>query len=181
MATIDVIVAVNAGELVKQVNSGNLSAGTQNAPTNLGSWGNSDVFIAMISENEFTTDDKGGSELKITAEQGDTIKWSMSTFGRNVNHTAYIYASGFNPSTALEDVSYDLINTTQYLPAGSNPLVTPSPYSNQVVYKASAAVITSTDVNVQYTLSFALIDNATGAAVGYFMWDPFINVASSAK
>ena len=181
MATIDIIVAVNAGELVKQVSSGNIQSGTQNAPTNLGAWNNSDVFIAMISENQFATDDQGKSELKVSAQQGDTVKWSITTFGRNVNHSAYIYSSNFNPGTALEDVSYDLINTTQYFPSGSNPLVAPSQYANQVVYKASAAVITSSDVTVQYSLSFALYDNSTGEAVGYFMWDPFIDVKSSAE
>ena len=66
MATINVLIAVDGAKLAQQVKDGSISAGSVNAPTNLGSYAGSDVYISMIAPNSFV--DNGtlvDSELQI--------------------------------------------------------------------------------------------------------------------
>ena len=51
MATIDILIAVDGAKLAQQVSDGSISPGSQGSPTNLGSYSSSDVYIAMITQN----------------------------------------------------------------------------------------------------------------------------------
>lgn len=174
MQTVNVLIAVDSDKLANQVGDGKLSAGTMQNPTALGSWQQSDVFISMIAQNSFATNDKGGSELTIKANSGAVVQWSITTFDSNINHTTYLYDGNFNPSTAINDIDYDGMNVINYYPSENNP-TGPLNKVNNYQFLTSGRLLTP-GASIQYTLSFALIDNATGNPIGYFSWDPFIQV-----
>ncbi len=55
-------------------------------------------------------------------------------------------------------------------PSTSVPTTTPIAVNN-TTYAAQATIIQSGE-SIQYTLSFTLVNNSTGAIVGYFWWVP---------
>jgi hypothetical protein len=123
---IDILIAVDGAKLANQVADGKLSAGSQSNPTSLGAWQQSDVYIAMITQNSSTVNDGGQSELDVKANSGDSIKWTMQTFDGNADYTAYLYNGVFNPATNITPLVYFNQNTSEYLPTGSDPTVTPT-------------------------------------------------------
>ena len=175
MAIINIIVAVDGVQLAQQVQDGKLSPGSPNAPTFLGSWTQSDVYISMIAQHSAVSNDQGESELNVKANSGDVLRWTMTTFDGNTDYTAYICNGSFNPSTNITPLFYMNMVASQYLPNGSNPLGTLQNYHDNV-YAAQATVLQPGN-QIQYTMSFALVNNSTGQVVGYFSWDPFITVA----
>jgi hypothetical protein len=99
----------------------------------------------------------------------------MQTFDGNSDYTAYLYAGTFNPVTNISSLIYLPVTTSSYLPTSSNPLAAPS-LVHSSVYFAQGTVLTP-GTTIQYFLSFTLVNNSNGAIVGYFSWDPFINVS----
>ena len=175
MAMVYILVAVNGTQLAQQVADKSIQPGTQSSPTNLGAYTSSDVYISMTAQNNVVVNDGGGSELTVAANSGDTLRWSMQTFDSNSDYTAYLYAGSFNPSTNISPLIYLPVTTSSYLPTSSNPLAPPSLVHNSV-YFAQGTVLTP-GKQIQYTLSFTLVNNSDGAIVGYFSWDPFISVS----
>lgn len=173
MGLINILVAVDGTQLAQQVADGSIKPGSKTSPTPLGAWSQSDVYIAMISQHNNVVNDGGQSELTISANSGDSIQWAMTTFGNNVDHTAFLYAGAFSPSGAIVPTGLLYFNTqtSEQLPNNSGTL---QQYTNNV-YVAQGTVV-EVGVKIQYTLSFQLVNNATGAVIGYFTWDPFINV-----
>jgi hypothetical protein len=174
MSTIDILIAVDGAKIVKELAAGNLQKGTESTPTGLGSYTQSDVYISMISENGHIVDQDGKSELTISAALGDTIRWSMTTFGYNLDNTAYLYNGSFSPQASISELVYVPSSNSEYLPVTSSPKSTPNKFNNQA-YIAMATILVSSGT-IQYTLSFQLIDNSNGAVIGYFSWDPFIKL-----
>lgn len=178
MATIDIIVAVDGDQLQEQVNGKELSAGTKAAPTYLGSWTESDVFISMIAQQQFVSNDSsdGSSELTVTCNSGDTIRWRMTTFSSNTDTCAFIYGGKFtnalNNGKSVELSPLTLLSdqNTVNIPNESGTLTA---YNNQL-YFAQATVLGSSQ-KLQYYMDFELVDS-TGTSIGYFQWDPFIVV-----
>ncbi len=174
MATIDILISVDGAKLAQQISDGSLNPGTQSAPTSLGAYGSSDVYISMVSQDSFASNNQGQSELTVTANGGDSVRWAMTTFGNNQDYTVYLYADHFNPSSAISALSYANLQNTTYLPASGAPTGGTSKFHNQLY--VAQGMIQQTSVKIQYTLSFAIIDNANGNTLGYFTWDPFIQV-----
>ncbi|MBB3188354.1 AidA/PixA family protein [Microbacter margulisiae] len=177
MATINVLIAVDAAKLAQQVADGSLKPGTKDNPTNLGSYDQSDVYIAMITQSgNVDNTSQGKSELEIKCNGGDTIQWAITSFTNNFDHSVFLYNGRFNPADAMNMMSYNSSQTKNYLPApgtgGSIGNITK--YINQVV--TAQANVARVEVRIQYFLSFQLYDNAKGSIIGYFAWDPFINV-----
>jgi hypothetical protein len=174
MGTINVLVAVNGAQLAQQVADGSIKPGSQASPTGLGSYQQSDVYIAMIAQSSVVVNDGGQSELTIKANSGDTIRWTMQSFDGNADYTAYIYNSSFNPPN-ITPLTYFNMTTSSYLPPGSVPTAAPVLVHNQSY--VAQGTITTPGATIQYTLSFVLVDNSSGKIIGYFYWDPFINVS----
>lgn len=174
MNTIDVLISVDGAKLQQQVSDGSIPAGTQSSPTNLGSYGSSDVFISMVSQNNFATNDQGASELTVKANSGDSLRWTITTFGNNIDNTAYLYNGQFNPASNMSSLTYLPIQNTTYLPATQDPESNADKYHNQLY--VSTATVLSSGAKIQYTLSFKLIDNSNDEVIGFFAWDPFIQV-----
>jgi nematocidal protein AidA len=172
---IDILVAVNGEQLAQQVKDRSLNPGTQSSPTNLGSYQSSNVYISMTAQNNVVVNDGGGSELTVAANSGDTLRWSMQTFDGNADYTAYLYAGTFNPPANITPLTYLPVTTSSYLPTGSNPLAAPSLVHNSAYFAQGTVLKPGTQI--QYFLSFTLVNSSTGAIVGYFSWDPFISLS----
>ncbi|QHI35932.1 hypothetical protein IMCC3317_12800 [Kordia antarctica] len=176
MATINVLVAVDGAKLAQQVADGSIKAGSKGSPTVLGSYSSSDVYITMTAPNSSIDNGTNGqSELQIKANGGDTVEWAITTFDNNFDQSVYIYNGNFNPSDAINSpLSYASGQAYAYLATGNPPSDTPTKFVNQV--STVSGTILKIGLQIQYTLSFALVDNASGKIIGYFTWDPFINV-----
>ncbi len=173
--TIDILVSVNGTKLAQQVADGSIKPGTQAAPTSLGAWQQSDVYISMTCQNSHVANDGGKSELTVKAVANQPVRWTMQTFDGNSTHTAYIYGGAFNPADAITNLSYSNNQTSTYFPPEQDPLANPVEQNN--TEWITSATIRKKGVTIQYTMNFALVDGETGKTIGYFMWDPFIQVA----
>lgn len=173
MAQINILIAVDANTLAQRVQDGSLSAGTVSSPTNLGSYGSSNVYISMVTQNNnVTNNSQGQSELTITCDSGDELQWSIVSFDMNTEQTPYLYSGAFNPSTGITPLSYVTSQVVNYFPPSGTPTGTPVEATNTIA--RAIGVVTSPGQSIQYTLSFVLVNNANGTIIGYFSWDPFI-------
>lgn len=176
MATINVLIAVDGATLAEQVADGKLPAGSSGSPTNLGSYASSNVYIAMVAPNSTVSNGtQGQSELQISANGGDTVEWAITTFDNNFDQTVYLYNGTFNPAGSINTpLSYACGQAYAYLATGNPPAAQPTKFVNQV--STVSGTIQKIGIQIQYTLSFVLVNNANGQIIGYFSWDPFINV-----
>lgn len=183
MSTINILIAVDGASIAQQVNDQKLSPGTQASPTGLGAWGSSNVYIAMVAPNSTVSNgSQGQSELYVNALSGDTVEWAITTFDNNFDQTPYLYDGTFNvqsaPATPLpiSALSYACSQAANYLDPNNPPASSLTEFVNQV--STVSATIQRLNVTIQYTLSFVLVNNATGTIIGYFSWDPFIVVGN---
>jgi nematocidal protein AidA len=171
-----VLISVNAARLAQQVIDKVISPGTSGSPTSLGSYAQSDVFITIVAPNASVANNtQGQSELQINADARDVVEWAITTFDVNGDYTVYLYNGSFNPASAMGPLGYVSAEGYMYLGTGSPASTTPSKFVNQT--NTVSATIEKVNVQIQYTLSFILVDNSSGKVLGYFFWDPFINVA----
>lgn len=176
MSLINILINVDGSKLAQQVGDGSISAGSQSSPTNLGSYTSSNVYIAMVAQNSVASNNQGQSELTVTANSGDSLRWSMQTFDGNADYTAFLYQGTFNPNQSITPLNYFNMHTSTYLPAGTQPTTGAILFHNNT-YVAMGTVI-EPGKQIQYTLAFELINNSTGQTIGFFTWDPFISVSN---
>ncbi len=176
MSTINVLIAVDGAKLAQQVADKSIKPGTADAPTNLGAYGSSDVYISMIAPNSSVSNGtQGESELQISANGGDSIEWAITTFDNNFDQTPFLYTGTFSPAHAINTpLSFSCGEAYAYLGSGNPASTSPTKFINQV--STVTGTIEKVGLKIQYTLSFVLVDNSTGNTIGYFTWDPFINV-----
>ena len=176
MSIIDVLIAVDGATLAEQVADKSIDPGTESHPTSLQSYQSSDVYVSMVAQKSYVVNDGGKSELTIKANAGDSIRWTITTFGNNIDYTAYLYNGSFKPASNISPLVYLPVSHSTYLPSTGTPdTSTPVLYHNQL-YAAQGTVLAPGE-GIQYSLAFKLINNYTGALVGYFTWDPFITVS----
>jgi hypothetical protein len=176
MATINVLIAVDAVNLAEKVADGSISSGSITAPTFLSTHPVSDTYLTMIASNglqdNFTNEQ---SCLQITANGGDTVEWAITTLDYNASKTAYVYAGNFNPPNSINTpLSFDSGATITYLPSGNPANTVPEKFINQVNTTSGTILVVSQ--TIQYTLSFTLVDNLNGKIIGHFFFDAFIVV-----
>ena len=172
MATVNIIVTVDGASLAT---SGLGKGTTSTSPYNLGSYSTSDVYISMVAPNGSVVNNQGLSELTIDANSGDSVEWAITTFDNNFDQTPYLYSGSFNPSAAITALSFASSQAYAYLGTGNPPSTSnPTKFINQV--NTASGTIQQVNVQIQYTLSFVLVNNANGSIIGYFTWDPFIKV-----
>jgi len=173
METINVLITVDADALANQLKDGKIQKGTQDAPTPLGSYSQSDVYITMISQSgNVINNTQGQSELSIKCNSGDTIQWAITTFTNNFDYSVSLYNGSFSPADAMNPLTYNSSQAKNYLPNSSHIL---TQYTNQVA--VAQAQVAEVNKQITYNLSFQLVNNSTGNIIGYFMWDPFITVS----
>jgi len=178
MAQINISVLVDADNLKANLVSGHLQPGTKGSPTSIGGNADSDNYIYMIAKNGVVQNNQAKSELTITAGSGDQITWNMTTFSQNAPYSTFIYDSKFNLQSGtapigIDNVSYVNIKVGTRVPTGTAPQTDPLGQYVNTIYRTTANV-TNINQTIQYTMSFQMIDDASGAVLGYFVWDPFI-------
>lgn len=175
MAFVPILVAVDGATLAAQVADGKLAPGTASAPTSLGSLSESNVYLTMTCRSSFVSNQlQGSSELSVTCRWGDVLTWTIRTFDGNTDYTAYLYAGRFSRPWVITPLVFLHATATCYLPPTSDPLSPPKSVQDATYLALGAAVRSSR--RFRYTLSFALVQNSTGALLGHFTWDPFLTV-----
>lgn len=170
MATIDILVVVDAETLVNT-----LPGGSEGHETYLGAWGTSDPYIYMIAPGAYVISDQAQSELNVNAHSGDIVRWTITspTRGQLYNPILYSFATGDpNALTAPQmlDLTLDVFEPT-------NVSAPTGPFS-QVRYQDYVwqATLLEPNQSVQYTWCFLILDN-DGNLKGAYKWDPFITIA----
>ena len=181
MSQIFIAITVDAISLAK-----NKTGGSWNNPISLGSYASSDIYVEMMAQGDSVVNDQGGSELTINANVGDEIVYTISSPGAGQNYYPVLYNAHLNnanvrslgPNTAVW-TNYGLgSGGSGKAPTFSNEIPTGYPDAGspntficpQWLFQVNGAGST------QYTMSFAVLDTQTGNVIGYYMWDPFINI-----
>ncbi len=183
MAQIFVAITVDAITLANSK-----PGGSWNAPISLGSYSASDVYVEMMAQGSAVVNDQGGSELTISANVGDEIIFTISAPGAGQNYYPVLYNTvlsnanvrSLGPNTAVW-TNYCL----QSGGSGSQPQFAntiPQGYPNAGSSNTFICAQWLFQVNgvgsTQYNMSFAVLDTQTGKVIGYYLWDPFINVSN---
>lgn len=162
MPTINILIAVDAAVLARQVSDGAVKCGSMRWPTSLNSYRRTDVYLVMLSPYGPIDNKKQLSDLLINPQQDYTIRWSITSFANNFNHSLFFY------KMRSRWIEYDSTQVDNYLPAPGDGISTGTVtrYTNQVVTVRST-------ITWRCSLCFQVIDNATGESIGFFKWNPF--------
>ena len=179
--SVNVLITVNAELLIAQHGY----KGTEDTPVNIGSYGTSDAYVAMIAQNNVVLSDDGGSELTIKVNSNDTINWSINTFDNMTNYSVSLYGGTFSKlgsHTVISDLTYASSPIGCSLPSedADNPLKLGAitRYENQICTASGRVVYLPpgpSNNKINYTMKFKL-ENSSGTKTGYFTWDPFIKI-----
>ena len=181
MAQIFISITVDAISL-----AANKPGGSWNAPMSLGSYSQSDVYVEMMVQNSALVNDQGGSELTVSANVGDEIVFTITAPGAGQNYYPVLYSAALSNANVRNLGANTAVWTNYCLESGGNgsqptfgPTI-PNGYPNagqpntficpQWLFQVNGSGST------QYSMSFAVLNTQTGAVVGYYMWDPFINI-----
>jgi hypothetical protein len=164
MNILNVLIAVDATKLAQQVSDGSIKCGSKRLPTPLESYGNSNVYLVMLSQYGCIDNNTESSDLLKMFDLNDIIQWSITSFANNFDHSLFLYKVKYGHPV------YQSSQVETYLPAPGTGISigTVTKYTNQVA-------TVNTKVLVPCSLQFQLVDNATGNIIGYFKWNPFIN------
>jgi hypothetical protein len=181
MATIDILIVIDANSIVQDVNKGSLGSGSAIAPQQLGAWGQSDAYIYMIADGAYVVSNQGKSELSIQCNVNDTIRWTITnpSAGLYYNCMLYGFTSSVNGGIGTY-ITAPVVNTTAATSYYNNPLsvTTPDPTAYMLSAWSSTALAETSSLGnngaLQYNCQFQVIDTGSGTVVGYFEWDPFI-------
>lgn len=181
MAQIFVAITVDAITLATSK-----TGGSWNSPISLGSYSSSDVYVEMMAQGSAVVNDQGGSELTISANVGDEIVFTISSPGAGQNYYPVLYNTvlsnanvrSLGPNTAVWNNYCLESGGSGNQPVFANTVPTGYPDAGnpntficaQWLFQVNGAGST------QYNMSFAVLDTQTGKAIGYYIWDPFINV-----
>ncbi|WP_075341663.1 AidA/PixA family protein [Tenacibaculum agarivorans] len=159
---------------VETILSSGITRGTKEVPTLLGSWGQSDSYVYMITAQGFVDSNsttRAGSELTIDANVGDTIQWELTCPGSGLQFNAIISGIGVNSNShSLSTPAATLTTRHIYTEAGKPgyQIVQQTDFVSSVVANGTA----------QYTVTFQIMSNE-GVSLGYYYWDPFVKVLDS--
>jgi hypothetical protein len=161
---------------VETIIASNIPAGTATNPTSLGAWSDSDIYVYMITSRGYIdskNNTRAGSELTVDASIGDTIQWELTCPGSGLQHNAIIAGVNLGTQPSPPSISapaavitYRSIYDTAGLPGYQ--IVKQTDYTSNVLASG----------NTQYTITFQIMDNL-GNNLGYYSWDPFVNVMNA--
>jgi hypothetical protein len=171
MADIDILCAIDAGELpTLSQDSNNPTGGLNN-------------YVYMIVKSADAISGQAGPELNISANIGDNVRWRAtsldSNFGLSVvfyNFTASQGGNLLSSPTLLGGVN----NGTPYTVNEMMPVQGNMPWSTTnvaVPYDFYQSTVEGTG-SVTYQWSFKVNKTNNGSLVGYGIWDPFITISN---
>lgn len=158
---------------VETILSNNLKGGdSPQSATSLGSNEDSDAYVYMITAQGFVDSSRGraSSELTVDARVGDTIQWELTCPGAGLQFNAII--AGVNPGYQSNPGSLtppQAVITTRhiYTQAGQQ--------GYQIIQQTDYVSHVENTGNTQYNVVFQIMSK-DGTSLGYFKWDPFVNV-----
>ncbi|PKH50594.1 hypothetical protein CXF68_07745 [Tenacibaculum sp. Bg11-29] len=173
--TINILSVIDVETILQQIQNGRLKPGTMSNPTYLGAWSASDNYIYMITALGFIDTDsttRAGSELRVDARIGDTIQWELTCPGSGLQHNAIIANvivgdQPSPPSLTRPEERLTLRKIYEQANNGGYQLVRQNDFVSDVLNNGIT----------QYFVEFQII-NTTGENLGFFKWDPFVNVMS---
>jgi len=173
--TINILSVIDVETILLQIQNGHLKPGTLNNPTYLGAWSASDNYIYMITALGFIDTDsttRAGSELRVDARIGDTIQWELTCPGSGLQHNAIITNVIIGdqpspPSLTPPEERPTLRKIYEQANNGGYQLVRQNDFVSNVLNNGIT----------QYFVEFQII-STTGESLGFFKWDPFVNVMS---
>lgn len=161
---------------VETILANNLPVGTATNPTNLGSYGTSDIYVYMITSRGYidsTDQNRADSELVIDANVGDTIQWELTCPGSGLQHNAIIagVTPGSQPNPPSISAPVPVVTYRNIYDTAGSPgyqVVKQTDYSSNVMASGTT----------QYSITFQIMDNL-GNSLGYYSWDPFVKVMNT--
>jgi len=174
MKIINMLIAVDGAALTQQVADGSLSPGSPDAPTRLGDYSDSGVYIIMMASSGPIIDNtRKQPELRLGISGTDTTRWAINTLDNNHDQTAYLYRGPFDIDV-FSTLLYSCKKKKTYLATGNPPVSKPTKFSNQVsTVTGFMELPTEVMDNIVY---FTLVNNKNGQTIGYFMWEPLISL-----
>ncbi|WP_299675765.1 AidA/PixA family protein [uncultured Tenacibaculum sp.] len=181
MATIDILCVIDTNGLMKK----GLKPGTLDNPTGLGGWSDSDSFVFMICDGQYACNNQGKSELSIKANIGDTLRWTITdpstgliSGQQNKSFSCILYK--FKSAGINKQITDPVLKSTPALTYYNSLNSATTPSAGAYMCSSWTSSVLSLGSNIQYDWSFQVIDNFSGDVVGYYTWDPFINVQEAA-
>ncbi|MDB6183167.1 inclusion body family protein [Paracoccus fistulariae] len=163
---IDVLTAIDADSIVATLGTNSDSAN----PVQI----TQPDLIFMLTRQKNALSGEGGTELQISAQTMDTIRWRATSMSMNAAYSVILYdfvaASGAN-----------LISPPQPLEADvTDPLPDPADPTTPKTQKIKSYFWNTTVLepgNTTYHFKFMILDR-TGVVQGYYWWDPYIHINS---
>ncbi len=177
MSTVDIITVIDASTLIELVNNGKLSAGTLTQPTKLGSYKDADPFIFMIADGDYVINGQAQSELSISCKVGDTLRWTIANPSAGLTYNCMYYQFSSSDSLIFNYITSPQPHATLsnfYYSTSEQPSTALKTSFTCSPWEASVTAIPSE--KLQYNWAFQIIDNLSGLALAYFVWDPFIQI-----
>jgi len=161
---IDVLTAIDADTIVATYGKNNDSANpVQVTAPNM---------IFMLTRQKNVLSGEGGSELNISAQTLDVIRWRACTMSMNAAYSVILYDFVATAGTQLISppvpIEADVIDP---LPDPLNPTV-PKTQTIKSYFWNTTVVAAG---NATYHFKFMVLDR-TGEVQGYYWWDPFITI-----
>ena len=185
MSQINIAVVIDTATLA-QTKPG----GTWNEPTYIGSYAESNVCVFMIAQSQYVVNNQAKSELTISAKIGDLINFTVTSPDAGIDFCPIFYNAQLNNKNVM-DVGSILINWDKYLLSsggkGAEPIFSDlipdgqpgAGNPNNCITSTWQMIVTSVGSGTtQYDMWFAIIDTNTGSVIGYYVWDPFIDITN---
>lgn len=169
METIPILTVIDCQSIIDTIGQ----KGSEGSPYNLGSYGTSDVYVYMLTTQSFVVSEQGQSELTVKAQVGQSVQWAMTCIGAGTQYNVIIQGVTPNSTTAISEPFSLPLTTDRYVGA---PGATPTPESYQE-FLMQATVQSVGSGQIQYYVNFSIVDTS-GNTLGYYQWDPFINVTN---
>ena len=176
---INVEVVFDAGALLTKYGHQDIGSNSPGGkPDNpLGVW-YEDIY--MVGSANYVIDGQATAQLNIKANVGDEIRWAGISLSENISYSVIIYEINWNP---------DKKNSVQVTPDPSPNVVfpmVPIPDTNNPVKYGIQTVpeyFLSSNISARgweaYLVKFYITQNDSGTptTLGYFYWDPSIDVS----
>lgn len=168
LSTIPVLCAIDCASIIAHV-----KPGTASSPTSLGAWSQSDAYVYMITNSAFVVNDQAKSELTVKAQVGQSIQWTITSIDNGLEYNCILQAVHPNTSTAITaPMSLPLVVNLWVGAPNSAPVAVS--YKDFVM---QATVLNTSMPSIQYYIVFQILDT-NGNNLGYYQWDPFVQVTN---
>lgn len=173
--TIDILSVIDCERIIADGHKG----GDINNPTNIGVNEESDKYVHMVCSSLYVNDNEskgeGHSELRVNANVGDTVQWSITCLHEGTSYNVSL--QNVDPFVNVEAISKPeaiTLPVNMYVAPPFNTNPTKISYLN---YLIDCRVVKPGEA-VTYKIAFQMFDRV-GKSLGFFTWDPFIQISKN--